>query len=157
MYEIVASLMDSPLSHAKLYKTEFLDKINERSARYYPSDDPHSYNFKRRFLKAKKIPASFVIEDEEGGYTVFSQNLHRRFWKYGDRTRYHYKVWRTKYHYWICTCTDFAFFAPRPCKHIIRVVLFLGGFNREDNIKFKTIVSFCLSDEFRNLEGVFNI
>lgn len=155
--ELVASIVHSPTTFSKVYKKEFLEKINEKSALYYPEADPNGYNFKRRFLKAKKIPASFVIEDEEGGYTVFSQNLKRRFNNMHDRTRYHYHVYKTRYGYWICTCTDFAFFNPRPCKHIIRTILYERGFREEHDARFQARIAFCLSDEIRNLEGVFDI
>ena len=144
--------MSSPKSKARVYKQEFLDKINEHSARYYSEENPNEYNFKRRFLKAKKIPASFVKEDEEGGYTVLAQSLHRRF-----KPRYHYHVYKTGFGYWICTCVDFTYFMPRPCKHIIRTVLFEHGFNQEHDRKLEARVSLCFSDEFRNLECVIDI
>lgn len=144
----------SPVTAYRVWKQEFLDKINKHSVRHYPEDDPHDYNFKRRLLNAKKIPPSFIVPDKEGGYTVFSQNIKRRYWKY-DRTRYHYSVYKTVFGYWICTCTDFSFFTPRPCKHVIAVVLFKHGLKRDDpNSIMARKIKFCLSDELRELEEV---
>lgn len=128
-----AVMMHNPILLGRIFRKEFIEKINEKDSNYYPENDRFGYNFKRRFKSARKIPSSFVREDAEAGYIVLSQNLKRRYWKY-DQTRFHYNVYKTKYGHWICTCTDFSYHTPKPCKHIIRVILYKYGF-REDNDK----------------------
>lgn len=81
--------------------------------------DPHDYHFKPRFLKARKIPSSFIRDDDEGGYTVYSKKRKHAWSSEAEK----YQVYKTNYDVWICTCEDFSRFM-KPCKHIMKVVLF---------------------------------
>jgi len=81
--------------------------------------DPHDYHFKSRFLRARKIPSSFIKDDDEGGYTVYSKK--RKDWWANEAEKY--QVYKTNYDVWICTCDDFSRFL-KPCKHIMKVILY---------------------------------
>lgn len=83
------------------------------------TDDPYDYHFKSRFLRARKIPSSFISDDDEGGYTVYSKK--RKYWWSHEAEKY--EVYKTNHDVWICTCEDFSRFL-KPCKHIMKVVLF---------------------------------
>lgn len=83
------------------------------------NDDETEYNFKKRFLKARKIPTSFIKEDDYGGYIVLSRK--RKHFFSLEVQKYH--VYKTKDDVWICTCMDFSNFL-KPCKHILKVVLY---------------------------------
>ena len=142
MNELTAVLVHSPEVLAKIYKEQFLDKVNERAVNYYPIEDPYVYNFKRRLKSARKIPASFIKKDNENGYIVLSSDFKRRFNK-DNRTRYHYLIYKTRFGYWICTCQDFAFNIPKPCKHIIRCILYKYGFDTDyDNLSKRMALIF---------------
>lgn len=151
--ELLASLVHNPITLGKIYRSEFLAKMNDRATNYYPSEDPYTYNFKRRFQKARKIPASFIKKDNENGYIVLSNDFKRRYWK-DNRTRYHYLVYKTRFGYWICTCQDFAFNIPRPCKHIIRVVLFERGFDNDDDSRLSQRVAMIFEDKDGMLQSI---
>ena len=153
--EIVATVIHSPITLKKIYRQEFLDKINERAVDYYPSDSPYVYNFKRRFQKARKIPSAFIKKDSENGYIVLSTDFKRRFWK-DNRTRYHYLVYKTRFGYWICTCQDYAFNIPKPCKHIMRVILFEQGFDNDDDSGLSSRMSMIFEDKDGFLQSIIN-
>ena len=155
MEELLASVVHNPVTLGKIYRNEFLAKMNDRGSNYYPSEDPYTYNFKRRFQSARRIPASFIREDGEHGYIVLSTDFKRRFWK-DNRTRYHYLVYKTRFGYWICTCQDFAFNIPKPCKHIIRVVLFEGGFSDDNDSRLAARVSMVFEDNDNTLQSIIN-
>lgn len=151
--ELIASVIHNPVTLSKIYRTEFIDKMNERGVNYYPSEDPYVYNFKRRFKAARKIPASFVKRDDEGGYIVLSTDFKRRFWK-EDRERFHYLVYKSRFGFWICTCQDFAFNIPKPCKHVIRVVLYEHGFNNDRNTILSRKVAMIFENKDHQLESI---
>jgi SWIM zinc finger len=156
--QVQALLVHSPAIFRRKFKEEFLDKMNDKSVLESPKANPFEYNFKKRLQSARHIPKIFVKEDDEGGYTVFSSELKKRYWKH-DRTRYHYHIFRTTYGQWLCTCQDFAFHNPKPCKHILRVILYKNGLDyiiKKDN-DLRSSLDFCLSDELRNVEGVFDV
>ena len=153
--EIVATVVHNPITLHKIYKQEFLDKMNERAVNYYPMEDPYTYNFKRRFQRARKIPPSFIKKDNENGYIVLSEDFKRRNHR-DNRTRYHYLVYKTRYGYWICTCQDFAFNIPRPCKHIIRVVLFEGGFDDDNDTGLSARMNMIFEDKDGFLQSLIN-
>lgn len=140
MDPLEAVMVHNPIMLGRVFRKEFIEKINERKANYYSDDNQFEYNFKRRFKSARRIPASFIRKDTEGGYIVLSQDVKRRYWK-ADRTRFHYNVYKTRYGYWICTCTDFSYHTPRPCKHIIRVILYENGLNKDYTGMSKSIES----------------
>lgn len=153
MEELIATITDSPTTLARKYKNDFIDKINEKSVNYYPGNDQQGYNFKRRFKSARKIPASFIKKDDEGGYIVLSSDFKRRFWK-DNRTRYHYLVYKNRFNMYICTCTDFAFQTPRYCKHIIRVILFENGWNNDDDSRLSRRVALVFEDKDKTLQSI---
>lgn len=151
--ELIASVTHNPSTLSKIYRTEFIDKMNARAVNYYPTEDPYTYNFKRRFKSARRIPAPFVKKDDENGYIVLSADFKRRYWK-DNRTRYHYLVYKTIRGYWICTCSDFAFHIPKPCKHIIRVILYERGFNNDDNTKLSRRMALIFEDKNKELSSI---
>jgi hypothetical protein len=155
MEPLEAVMIHNPIMLGRVFRKEFLEKINKRSANYYPNDDPFAYNFKRRFRSARKIPASFIRRDAEGGYVVLSQSVKRRYWKY-DRTRFHYNVYKTRFGYWICNCTDFSYHTPKPCKHIIRVILYKNGFTK-DYTKMSKRIQTIFEDEDNFLEDIIKL
>lgn len=156
MDPLEAVMIHNPIVLGKIFRKEFLEKINERKANYYPPDDNQfEYNFKRRFRSARKIPASFIKKDAEGGYIVLSQDVKRRYWKY-DRTRFHYNVYKTRFGYWICTCTDFSYHVPKPCKHIIRAILYEKGFN-QDFTKMSRRIETIFEDEDHLLDDLIRL
>lgn len=154
MEEMLASVVHNPITLQKIYKTEFLEKMNDRATNYYPSEDPYTYNFKRRFKAALKIPSSFVKEDNENGYIVLSSDFKRRFNKNGDRTRYHYLIYKTRFGYWICTCQDYSFNIPRPCKHIIRCVLYKSGWKDDNHDKLSRRMALIFEDKDGMLQSI---
>jgi len=155
MEALLATLVHNPYTLAKIYKEQFVDKINDRAVNYFPSEDPYAYNFKRRFKAARRIPSSFVKEDEENGYIVLSSDFKRRYWK-ADRTRFHYLVYRTRFGFWICTCQDYAFNIPKPCKHIIRCVLYKHGWTDDMGSGLSGRLAVIFEDKDGTLQSIVN-
>lgn len=105
-----------------------------------------AYNFKRRYLKARKIPSLCVTEDRTGGFLVLSKKRRSRFSNEVDK----YGVYKTKDGVWICTCMDFSHFL-KPCKHIIKVILYLNGIPEEKN-KLDDLIRRAIYSEKRMVE-----
>lgn len=98
-------------------KVDIVAELIHTPAEDHPLDEAEEYSFRSRWRRGRRIPSSFIKKDDEGGFTIKSQVR-------GSRQLYH--IWKTVFGKWMCTCHDFSFH-HRPCKHCIKVALYING------------------------------